>query len=64
MWIKFIAFRNENQIDMLRKEFHLKDTELEALQQFYPRGYCGVDNHGRPIYIDKIGSIELESLVE
>ncbi|RWV94231.1 hypothetical protein GW17_00043249 [Ensete ventricosum] len=37
--------------------------EHDAVQRWYPRGYHGVDNVGRPLYIERIGSIDFNTLL-
>lgn len=48
-------YRKEFGLDTIISDFEFKDRD--ALQPFYPRGYCGVDKIGRPIYIERSGYI-------
>lgn len=46
---------------------HVKDFkfgELEAVKRCYPQGFHGVDRYGRPVYIERIGLVDLNSLLQ
>ena len=62
MWENFITNRREKNIDQLSLTFIKSDKYLKSFE-YYPRGFFGVDKIGRPIFIERNGSIEVDKLL-
>ncbi|XP_018677003.2 phosphatidylinositol/phosphatidylcholine transfer protein SFH11 isoform X2 [Musa acuminata AAA Group] len=61
MFVNMLKWREDNRVDVIAREFEFE--EYDAVQQCYPRGYHGVDNVGRPLCIERIGSIDFNTLL-
>ncbi|XP_012574443.1 phosphatidylinositol/phosphatidylcholine transfer protein SFH11 isoform X2 [Cicer arietinum] len=62
MFLNYLKWRKEFRVDMLHKEFEF--TEYTEVKKCYPHGYHGVDRCGRPLYIERIGMIDINKLCE
>jgi len=62
MFTNFIVWRRENNVDTIIEDFDF--SERDAVQAIYPHGYHGVDRIGRPIYIERIGILNVPKLFE
>lgn len=62
MWKSMLQWRNDYGADNIEETF--KFEELEEVKKCYPHGHHGVDKEGRPIYIELIGKVNPQKLVE
>ena len=60
MFSNFIKWRRENNVDNVLQEFEF--TELEKVKEIYPTGYHGTDKQGRPIYIERLGNLDVPKI--
>jgi hypothetical protein len=62
MFTNYINWRKEQDVDEILDTFDF--TEMDAVREVYPHGYHGVDKHGRPVYIERLGVLNVTRLFE
>ncbi|XP_059645604.1 phosphatidylinositol/phosphatidylcholine transfer protein SFH11 isoform X2 [Cornus florida] len=62
MFLKYLKWREEFGVDAIPKEF--KFEEWREVKKCYPHGFHGVDRYGRPLYIERIGMVDLNAFLQ
>jgi hypothetical protein len=62
MFLNMLKWREECAVDAIAKDF--KFEEYDAVKRCYPHGFHGVDRFGRPLYIERIGLVDLNKLMQ
>lgn len=62
MFQNFATWRQDQGVDDIITSYDY--SERAAVQEVYPHGYHGIDNLGRPIYIERFGILSVPALFQ
>ncbi|XP_019087986.1 PREDICTED: LOW QUALITY PROTEIN: phosphatidylinositol/phosphatidylcholine transfer protein SFH11-like [Camelina sativa] len=61
-FLDYTKWRVDSKVDLISNEF--KFEEYDEVKKHYPHGFHKVDKSGRPIYIERLGMVDLNAFLK